>query len=252
MQKYIKHCYFKNIRSFCLRGVISFVFIGLSTLVGVAAPINNQSEKPKIEQANEPPLKQRQKIDENFKKVDGFQALGSFKSWEAFSMITLDEVVCWISSENTSVPKDNTDKKSKIKKPSSLMLSIRLENKERDEFSYHSEYNLEPETKLNMTIDKVVGFKLLPQGHWAWLKSSIDESRFVLAAQKGTNLVLSGKTTKDKAFKETYSLSGFTAAYKVAFDACHQSLEKKATPDMSSNTPKDTTTNKKPVTNKKQ
>ena len=132
------------------------------------------------------------------------------------------------------------------------MLSIRLENKERDEFSYHSEHNLEPETKLNMTIDKVVGFKLLPQGHWAWLKSSIDESRFVLAAQKGTNLLLSGKTTKDKAFKETYSLSGFTAAYKAAFDACHKSLEKKIPSDMFSNSSKDTATNKKPVINKKQ
>jgi hypothetical protein len=107
------------------------------------------------------------------------------------------------------------------------MLSIRLENKDRDEFSYHSHHNLEEQSKVRLTIDNMVGFDLLPQGHWAWLKSSIDESRFVLAAQKGTSLVLGGKTTKDKIFKESYSLSGFTAAYKVAFDACQSELEKK-------------------------
>jgi hypothetical protein len=86
-------------------------------------------------------------------------------------------------------------------------------------------HHLEPEEKLNMTIDNVVGFKLSPQEHWAWLKSSIDESRFVLAAKKGTQLVLSGKTTHDKKFRETYSLSGFTTAYKSAFDACSKEIQ---------------------------
>ncbi len=157
------------------------------------------------------------------KIVHNFDSLGSFKDWEAFAMITPNETVCWLSSANLEAKKEK-----KIKNPSTLMLSIRLENQDRDEFSYHSRYNLAPEEKLHMTLDNVVGFKLLSQGHWAWLQSSIDESRFVLAAQKGTNLVLSGKTTHDKKIRETYSLSGFTAAYKVAFEACNKAIQEKS------------------------
>jgi hypothetical protein len=161
----------------------------------------------------------------DIKNIHDFESLGVFKSWEAFAMITPDEAVCWISSANLEA-----QKRDKTKKTSSIMLSIRLENQERDEFSYHSLYNLDPDEKLNMTIDNVVGFKLLPQEHWAWLKSSIDESRFVLASQKGTTLVLLGKTTHDKKFKETYSLSGFTVAYKTAFEACSKEINKKSNP----------------------
>jgi hypothetical protein len=222
MKRYINNCYFKNMRTCFSTGFLTVIFISITPFFTK----NASAEQNHTEQKKESSVAIKKNINPNLKQVNGFENLGTFKSWEAFSMITLDEVVCWISADNVKSSKDTTDNPSKDKKSSSLMLSIRLENKERDEFSYHSQYNLEAETKLNMVIDKVVGFKLSPQGHWAWLKSTIDESRFVLAAQKGTNLVLSGKTTKDKPFTETYSLSGFTAAYKTAFDACQKELEK--------------------------
>jgi hypothetical protein len=224
MKKYIKYSYSKDFSFLYVRLIITAIFLFISTVMSVAndaIPVKTTSQKPTKTQQQEQTTLKHSMIDT--KIVHNFDSLGSFKDWEAFAMITPNETVCWLSSANLEAKKEN-----KTKTPSTLMLSIRLENKDRDEFSYHSHYNLAPEEKLNMTLDRVVGFKLVSQGHWAWLQSSIDESRFVLAAQKGTNLVLSGKTTHDKKIYETYSLSGFTAAYKAAFEACNKAIQEKS------------------------
>jgi hypothetical protein len=236
MQKYIKYCSFKKVKFssgkfFSVMFCVLSIFGGIISVNANAASQTQSRSNTDIQQTKavvNPQLpnapdnadsKNKNHLDT--KKIQNFESLGIFKEWEAFAMITQDEAVCWVASSNREAKKD--DKVNE--KTSSIILSIRLDNQERDEFSYHSVHHLEPEEKLNMTIDNVVGFKLSPQEHWAWLKSSIDESRFVLAAKKGTQLVLSGKTTHDKRFRETYSLSGFTTAYKSAFDACSKAIQ---------------------------
>ncbi|MFT6072753.1 MAG: hypothetical protein ACJARD_000848 [Alphaproteobacteria bacterium] len=161
-------------------------------------------------------------------KINNFTQLGSFKDWEAFSMITAQETVCWISSAPINAYKVKRKVNEIDAVQSALMLSIRLEKKERDELAYHSHHSLESDEKLMLKIDRMVQFALIPQDQWAWLQSSIDESRFVLASQKGYKLRISGKTIHDKKFTETYSLLGFTDAYKTAFEACNEALNKKA------------------------
>jgi hypothetical protein len=84
-----------------------------------------------------------------------------------------------------------------------------------------------PNEKIEMSVDNHIRFNLHSEGKWAWLKSSIDEGRFTLVAQKGNWLRLSGKDTHDKPFKETYSLGGFTAAYKAIFNECSKYMDKK-------------------------
>ena len=239
MQKYIKHCYSKIINIPFFKAISLIILLGLTIFFYVMNSQPDIEKSKEIPETVAPPKdtvappkdtvtppkdteqpQQKDKIDT--KIIHDFDSLGRSQEWEAFAMITPDETVCWISSTNLEAKKNDTSQKT-----SSLMLSIRFENQNRDEFSYHSQHNLIPEEKLNITIDNVVDFKLLPQEHWGWLKSSIDESRFVLAAQKGTRLMLSGKTTRDKKFQETYSLSGFTTAYKLAFNACDEAIQKK-------------------------
>ncbi len=233
MQKYIKYCSFKKLKFSGIRKFfialfcVLLIFCGIISVNANAAPQTTSVSHANVLPNKAPdsaPNSAGSKNHLDTKKIHNFESLGVFKEWEAFAMITQDEAVCWIASAHLEAKKDEKDDKAQ-KKTSSIILSIRLDNKERDEFSYHSVHHLEPEEKLNMTIDNVVGFKLSPQEHWAWLKSSIDESRFVLAAKKGTQLVLTGKTTHDKKFRETYSLSGFTTAYKSAFDACSKAIQ---------------------------
>ena len=237
MQKYIKYCSFGKTNHSFFKRILGISLFALSHLVTSNVYANDTAHNAKTEKAiTPPPLPE--KINPILKTINGFEALGKFKDWESFAMITPDEVVCWISSsdkqagKNKNIQKKQTNiiqssLKKSSKKPSILMLSIRLENEQRDEFSYYSSHSIEAEGRLHVKIDDLVGFKLSPQGHWAWLQSTIDESRFVLAAQKGTNLTLTGKDTHDKPIYETYSLSGFTAAYKSAFEACSNELKNK-------------------------
>lgn len=162
---------------------------------------------------------------ESQKQIQDFTSLGHFNEWEAFSMITKDEMVCWIST--TALPSKSEKETETDKKLSALMVSIRLENQVRDEFSYRSQHQLDEDKPLKMVIDKVVNFKLFPQSQWAWLKSSIDESRLILSAQKGLKVYISGKTIDDEEIFEKYSLMGFTAAYKAAFDQCNSEMQKR-------------------------
>jgi hypothetical protein len=170
-----------------------------------------------------PPIKTEVINKQKLEKINDFTSLGLFKTWEAFSMISEEETICWISTTALEDKKSSLNLKSK----STLIVSIRLEKKERNELAYKSKQKIETENSLNLVIDNVVPFNLIPQGQWAWLQSSIDESRFILASQKGIKLRIKGKTINEKPINETYSLLGFTDAYKVAFDACSSAYEQK-------------------------
>jgi len=167
------------------------------------------------------------------KKIDSFIPLGTFKAWEAFSMISKQETVCWVTAKSLQYQSklqktsDGKIKEDNKNHPSALMVSIRLEKKERDELAYHSIEDIDEDKPLKIVIDGIVPFNLTPQEEWAWLASSIDESRFILTAKKGLKVKITGKNIHNKAINETYSLLGFTDAYNLAFQTCKEAFDKK-------------------------
>jgi len=57
---------------------------------------------------------------------------------------------------------------------------------------------------------------------WAWPRDPGDEPKIVAAMKRGSEAVLSGKSSRGTATKDTFSLLGFTAAVEEAQRRCSQ------------------------------
>ena len=55
---------------------------------------------------------------------------------------------------------------------------------------------------------------------WAWPRAAADEGRIVDAMKRGAEAVMSGRSSRGTTTKDTFSLSGFTAAFEAAQRAC--------------------------------
>jgi hypothetical protein len=63
-------------------------------------------------------------------------------------------------------------------------------------------------------------FELFTEGEWAWPATTDDDSKIITAMKRGSNAILSGRSGRGTATKDTFSLLGFTAAVEDAEKRC--------------------------------
>ena len=63
-------------------------------------------------------------------------------------------------------------------------------------------------------------FELFTEGEWAWPATAEDDSKIITAMKRGADAVLSGRSGRGTATKDTFSLLGFTAAVEDAEKRC--------------------------------
>lgn len=63
-------------------------------------------------------------------------------------------------------------------------------------------------------------FELFTEGEWAWPASSADDAKIVTALKRGAQAVITARSGRGTRTKDTFSLSGFTAAFEDAEKRC--------------------------------
>lgn len=63
-------------------------------------------------------------------------------------------------------------------------------------------------------------FEMYTEGEWAWPASPQDDAQMVTAMKRGTEAVLSARSSRGTQTKDTFSLLGFTAAVEDAEERC--------------------------------
>ena len=63
-------------------------------------------------------------------------------------------------------------------------------------------------------------FEMFTEGEWAWPASASDDAKMVTAMKRGASAVVSAVSGRGTATKDTFSLSGFTAAVEDAEKRC--------------------------------
>ena len=63
-------------------------------------------------------------------------------------------------------------------------------------------------------------FEMFTEGEWAWPASASDDAKMVTAMKRGASAVISAVSGRGTATKDTFSLSGFTAAVEDAEKRC--------------------------------
>lgn len=137
-----------------------------------------------------------------------------FGHWSAFALKQDGKPVCYIGSE----PIKSAGKYSK-RGDVLFLVTHRPANKENGVINFQTGYTFKAGTDAILTIGKAT-FKLFTDDGDAWAVDAKSDKAIVLALIKGARMVLRGTSSRGTETTDTFSLKGFSAAYKAASKAC--------------------------------
>jgi invasion associated locus B (IalB) protein len=144
----------------------------------------------------------------------GIERLGEFEDWNAYKFMEKGNVACYIASS----PKKAEGKYSKRGDVFSIVTHRPSESR-RDEVSFIAGYVYKKDSSVEVSIGDEA-FELFTQNDGAWAPDKEADAALVAAMIKGRDMVVKGVSARGTKTTDTYSLSGFTKAYKAINKAC--------------------------------
>ena len=146
--------------------------------------------------------------------AQGVERLGDFGDWSAFRFKENGKNACYIASQ----PTKQEGKYSKRGEIYALVTHRPAEGR-RDEVSFVAGYSYKPDSAVEVKIG-TASQKLFTQEDSAWAVDKDTDVALVKSMIRGNNMVVQGTSSRGTLTTDTYSLKGFTAAYKAIGAAC--------------------------------
>jgi len=140
--------------------------------------------------------------------------LGKFGDWEAFTDKDGDNTICYIGSE----PKKMRGKYKK-RGASYVLITHRPAEKSKNVISIRAGYR----HKRGSGVSGIIGerhFKLFTREGWAFAPDADADNALVIAMMRGVTMTVKGVSSRGTKTNDTYSLRGFTAAYRAIGKVC--------------------------------
>lgn len=141
--------------------------------------------------------------------------IGGSEIWGAYEVGDGNDRVCFVYG----APKDSRGDYTK-RGDTYLQVAHRPGDKVRNEVSVTAGYPYKDGSDVDVDIDGRK-FSLFTQNDGAWARDSKTDDGLVEAMIKGRTMVVRGRSSRDTLTVDTYSLSGFTQAYRSASQACN-------------------------------
>ena len=140
--------------------------------------------------------------------------IGEYGDWLAYYYRDNAGPVCYMAS----IPKKDEGKYTK-RGDIYVVVTHRPNEKSYDVVNINAgyDYKINSETELKIGAQT---FKLFVSGDKAWAMSSKDDKDIVNAMKRGSRMIVNGTSHKGTKTKDTYSLNGFTSAYKAISNKC--------------------------------
>ena len=147
-------------------------------------------------------------------QAQGIKRIGDFGDWSAFRFSEDGNPACYMSSEPTKATGD-------YKKRGDIFAIVthRPAEKRIGEVSIIAGYAYRKDSKVEVAIGKQ-NFSLFTQDDGAWALDAASDKKLVQAMKKGNRMVVKGTSTRGTVTIDTYSLKGFTKAYRAIGKAC--------------------------------
>lgn len=144
--------------------------------------------------------------------------IGSFRDWDAIQSVnTKGQKTCYILSS----PKDTEISRSGARRGDIYMtVTHRPAYDVTGEVNVVVGYPLKAGSEMRVNIDGKHSFRLFTEGNGAWAYDPQDDADLVKRMKAGLRLVARGVSHRGTRTADTYSLSGFTAAYNAISKAC--------------------------------
>ncbi len=140
--------------------------------------------------------------------------LGVFGDWSAFKTVEGGKGVCYIGSEPTKATGNYTARGDTF-----VLVTQRPAIGELNVVSVRAGYKYKENSEVTMTID-ASPTSLFAMGEMAWARDAKSDRDLVSAMRKGNKMVVKGTSWRGTETTDTYSLTGFTRAYKASLAAC--------------------------------
>ena len=139
--------------------------------------------------------------------------IGVFNDWSAFTETEGGRKTCYIGS----VPKKSAGNYTQ-RDPTYVIVTHRPAEGTRDEVSIRAGYPYRDGSNVTVKIDNG-SYTLWTQGGHAWANNN-DDPKLVTSMRRGNAMVVKGTSSRGTLTTDSYSLTGFTAAYNAASRAC--------------------------------
>ncbi len=140
--------------------------------------------------------------------------IGEYGDWLAYYYRDNAGPVCYMAS----TPKKDEGKYTK-RGDIYVVVTHRPNEKSFDVVNINAGYKYKPASETELKIGAKT-FKLFVNGDKAWTTSSKDDKEIVAAMKRGSRMIVNGTSFKGTKTKDTYSLNGFTSAYKAISNKC--------------------------------
>lgn len=141
-------------------------------------------------------------------------SLGTFNFWTAWKGSDADGVICYISSQPQDAQPTNVNRD-----PIHFLVIHRKGSGVRNEVQTLVGYPLREGSTPQVSVDGRA-YDMIVVDSAAWLASADDESGFVDAMKRGSEMVVKATSWRGTDTTDTYSLSGVTAAMTEIDKAC--------------------------------
>ena len=142
------------------------------------------------------------------------KTLGTFNVWSAMTFDEENAIVCMMWSQPDKAEGDYT-KRGEI----FVFVTHRPGNREMNKVSFETGYTFKEDSEVKVTIDGRA-YSLYTDGSTAWSRDDKDDRRMVEAMRAGRSMIMEGVSSRGTQTRDTYSLSGFTAAHNAINKAC--------------------------------
>jgi len=142
------------------------------------------------------------------------KSLGNFKVWSTMSFAEDDKTVCMMWSQP-----EKAEGEYKKRGEVFVFVTHRPSERETNKVSFETGYTFKESSEVRVTIDSHA-YTLYTDGSTAWSYDTKDDSRMVKAMRAGRTMIMEGTSSRGTKTRDTYSLSGFTAAHNAINKAC--------------------------------
>jgi len=143
------------------------------------------------------------------------EILGTYDSWTAYVYTHQGEKTCYMATTPTK-------SKGKYSKRGDVFLSIahHPEKNEFDVINVMAGYTYKKGSKPIISVDKNKGVALVSYEDGAWTKDKTVDAKLIAQMKKGSVAVLQGSSARGTRTTDTFSMKGFSKAYRDIQKAC--------------------------------
>lgn len=145
------------------------------------------------------------------------QLIGEYDDWSAYVYKEGKNNVCYMAS----TPQKSEGKYTK-RGDVYLVITHRPADKSFDVVNFVAGYTYKNDAKVIVKIGKDMISDFFVESDKAWTMNAGVDKKLVEAMKKGERLIIDGTSVKGTVTKDTYSLKGFSSAYRAISAKCRR------------------------------